>query len=172
MKFQEIKNQKGAITLVVLISILFFTTFLTSTYIILSNKAQTQIEITKQIKNKYKQEDPKQTYNKFFGEEIIPIYNVEQLLNIGSGKNIPINETGGKIFKFSNTATYTLMNNISFSAIEWEDLLNEEDWVPINSNEEFEGNFEGNGKKITVTNLDNSVSIYSTYNNYEYMETI
>lgn len=76
---------------------------------------------------------------------------------------------GGKIFKFSNTATYTLMNNIEFNASEWENLLGEEDWIPINSNEEFEGVFEGNGKKIKITNLDDSIKIYSTSNNYAYL---
>lgn len=63
------------------------------------------------------------------------------------------------------------MNDINFSAADWEGLLGEgEDWIPINSNEEFEGMFEGNGKKITVTNLDNSIIVYSTANNYSYVE--
>lgn len=96
MKKVRIKEQRGAITLVVLISMLFFITFLTSTYIMISNKAQTQIEITKQIKNKYNDKDPAEEYNEFFGNEIIPIYNVEQLLNIGTEKNIVINEVRWK----------------------------------------------------------------------------
>lgn len=88
----KIKDEKGAITLVVLISLLFFVTFLTTTYIMLSNKAQTQIEVTRQIKNKYNTESPEEAYQTFLGNEIIPIYNAEQLLNIGKDKNIPINE--------------------------------------------------------------------------------
>jgi hypothetical protein len=62
------------------------------------------------------------------------------------------------------------MNNLEFDCEDFQDILGEgNDWIPINSNEDFEGIFEGNGKKITVTNLDDSTFIYSTANNYAYV---
>ena len=46
------KSQKGAITLVVLVSMLFLTAFLMSMYIGIANKARTSAETTKQIAEK------------------------------------------------------------------------------------------------------------------------
>lgn len=92
----NIKNQKGAITLVVLISVLFFITFLTSTYLILSNKAQIQVETTRTIKERYNQENAQDVYRSYFETGPIPIYTPEQLLNIGTNKNIAINEVRRK----------------------------------------------------------------------------
>ena len=46
----NLKSQKGAISLLVLITILFMTSFLVSTYIIGANKLQSELERTKEIK--------------------------------------------------------------------------------------------------------------------------
>lgn len=103
----NIKNQNGAITLLVLVSMLFFVTFLASTYMILSNKAQTQIEMTAQTKATYNSVNATDLYNSYFGDTVIPIYTVEQLLNIGTDQNIVINETGRKdIYIFKSSYIY------------------------------------------------------------------
>ncbi len=49
----KLKSQKGAITLIVLVAMLFLTMFLMSMYIILANEAQTSAETTKKIAEKY-----------------------------------------------------------------------------------------------------------------------
>lgn len=102
-----IKNQKGAITLLVLVSMLFFVAFLASTYMILSNKAQTQIEMTQQTEKLYNSINATDLYNSYFGDEIIPIYTVEQLLiiqelTVETPQKIQINETGRKNIYFFN----------------------------------------------------------------------
>lgn len=174
---KKLKNQNGAVTLLVLISLLFFITFLASTYIIVSNKAESQIEIRQQIKKGYELQNEQDVYNSYFGDQIVPIYTVEELLQMGTDKQISIDEEKGKIYTFSKSVTYILMNNLKFDSDDWQELLREDeedkDWIPIgyqiaNEPSWSDTNFEGNSHTITVTNLDNSVSVYSESNNYSY----
>lgn len=161
---KRIKSEKGAITIIVLVSMLFFVAFLISTYVVVANKVQSQKEAIEETKRIY---EPKQTmaevYNSYFGNDaVIPIYNVEQLLAVGSGRNINVN---GKIYTFSNTAqtAYVLMNDLSFSAV---DMDLQTDWQPFGNNPSFLGNFEGNNYSITVTNLDGTEHIYNRNNQF------
>ena len=160
----NLKNEKGAITILVLVSVLFMTAFLISSYVILSNKVQTQKEIVSQTKSIYESgKSMEEIYNSYFdNENVIPIYTKEQLLAIGTEEQISIN---GRIYNFLNTnaVTYILMNDIEFNSIE---LELENDWVPFGSNQSFNANFDGNGYKITVTNLDGVEHIYTKNNNY------
>jgi len=164
---KSLKNEKGAITLVVLVSMLFLVSFLMSAYIIVSNRAQKQKEISNEIQQIYSnKQDLNEIYNSYFNNEIIPIYTVEQLLKIGSGEKLLIDN---KYCEMVWTATYALMNDLEFDVNESEvyDILGGNDWIPINNNDEFkEGYFEGNGYTITVTGLNGEVIIYSALNNY------
>ena len=111
---KNLKNERGAVTLLVLVTILFFVTFLMTTYILISNKAKTEIEITAETRRIYEtsEEEKEAIYNSYFGDNIIPIYTVEQLKQIGSNNKIQINEAGGRIYTFSDNATYVLMNDL------------------------------------------------------------
>ena len=82
------KSEKGAVTLVVLVSMLFLTALLISLYIEIANKAQTSAETTKQIQETYNNiENADEMYASYFSDdEIIPIYTKEQLEKIGSGE--------------------------------------------------------------------------------------
>lgn len=161
---KKLKSEKGAITIIVLVSVLFFVSFLISSYVIVANKVQAQKEMIEETKKIY---EPKSSiediYNSYFSsDEVIPIYTVEQLLLIGEeDKQISID---GKYYTFTNTSSYILKNDLEFSAI---DLELTTDWIAIGSEAStFKGNFEGNGHIITVTNLDGSIKIYSEDNNY------
>lgn len=161
---KKLKSEKGAITIVVLVSVLFFVSFLISSYVIIANKVQTQKEIIAETKKIY---EPKSSmediYNSYFNnDEVIPIYTVEQLLSIGEEeKQINID---GKYYTFTNTSSYILKNDLEFNAV---DLGLATDWVPLGSNNStFEGNFEGNGHTIEVTNLDGTKDIYTEDNLY------
>ena len=46
---KKLKSEKGAITIIVLVSVLFFVSFLISSYVIIANKVQTQKEIIARI---------------------------------------------------------------------------------------------------------------------------
>lgn len=153
---KNLKNERGAITLVVLVSMLFLVSFLMSAYMIVSNRAQKQSEISKEIQQMYSDDqDLNVLYNSYINNEIIPIYTVEQLLKIGTGEQLLINN---KYCTMTWIATYALMNDLEIDA--------STSWIPINSNENFKGYFEGNGHTITVTDTNGEVAIYSALNNY------
>ncbi len=149
----KIRDQKGAITMITLITVLFLVSFLMSTYIIISNKVKTQKEMLNETKSIY---EPKVTmeeiYNSYFSNDaVIPIYTVNQLLAIGNGEKINID---GKIYTFTSNKVYILKNNLEFSV---KDLGLETDWIPIYNSE----NIEWNGHTIKVTTLNENVITYS-----------
>lgn len=61
----------------------------------------------------------------------------------------------GKIFTFSTDATYTLMNNLEF------DVDDFGEWIKPSEDPNFTGNFYWQGHTITVTQSDESITIYS-----------
>ena len=143
------KSQKGAITLVVLVTMLFLTAFLMTLYIRLSNKAGISAESTAEIAKRYNNiGDASSIYSSYFTDSnIIPITNREQLEKIGSNENITIN---GKIYKFIPNGKYVIMNDI--------DLGKEESpWTPIpEKNEQNQNRFTGvlDGLGYTISGLD------------------
>lgn len=156
------RNQKGAITLFVLLAMLFFMIALINIYMIVANRAQTQIRITGQTGSMYSQDVKmaEDIYQGYFGEGVIPIYTVDELLKIASNKNVIINEEGGKIYKFAPESTYVLRNDLEFDANE-QGLSN--NWVPIHEQIEQEvikGKFEWSGYTITVINLSGIIIRY------------
>ena len=155
---KNLKNEKGAITLITLITILFMISFLMTSYVLIANKVKTQKEILNETKKIY---EPKATmeeiYNSYFtNDNIIPIYTVEQLLAMGNDKTININ---GKVYIFSNTedTAYLLKNDLEFSA---EDFNLESDWIPPYKNEELLVNFDWSGHTIKVTKLNGDIITY------------
>ena len=163
---KSLKNDKGAITIIVLVSVLFMVAFLISSYVIVANKVKAQKEITEEIKRIYEDDRTmEEIYNSYIDEDgIIPIYTVEQLLAIGTGEKLNVN---GKIYTFSNDAVYLLNNNLEFDVDDWSEVLGENtDWVPIGDKSNFEGDFIGNRYTITVTKIDNTEYIYSEENEY------
>ena len=152
----NLKSQKGAISLLVLITILFMTSFLVSTYIIGANKLQSELERTKEIKEIYDNHDEAEdTYNSYFEGNVINIYTVEQLLNIGKGTTLEID---GKMYTFSEDAVYVLMADLEFDVDNYSELLGENtDWIPIDETNYI---FDHNGHTITVTNLEDVTTIY------------
>ena len=141
----NVKSEKGSITLIALISVVFLLTFLISTYLLLASKAQTQLDITKKTIDIYDDADEvKERYNSYIGKNIIPIYNKEQLLVAGTGNTLNVNDKY-YIFSSTNNTTYILMNNLT--------LTEGDNWIPIGEKENFNANFEGN-------RVQNSSSIF------------
>lgn len=151
---RKLKRERGAITIITIISILFMVSFLISSYLIISNKVKTQKNIIAQMRSIYDQtESMENMYNSFFGKNIVPIYTVEQLFEMGTGKRININ---GKYYDFSNKedTIYTLMDDLSFNVADYAELNGY--WLPIGERTEqntdgFEANFEGNTYSIKVS---------------------
>ncbi len=149
------KSQKGAITLIVLVTMLFLIAFLMSMYIRISNKAQTSAETTEEIARKYNNiGEANDIYNSYFANsDVIPIYTVEQLKKIGSGEKIEVN---GKIYTFTTNGYYTLMNDLdlggyydetagTWTGTQWEPLpLSDSNGTKY----EFTGTLDGLGHDI------------------------
>lgn len=152
---KKIKSEKGVIALVTLITILFMLSFLMSSYVLISNKVKTQKEMLGEIKTTY---EPKYTmeeiYNSYFsGDNVIPIYTVEQLLKIGEEPYY----LNGKYYINNENTVYVLMNDLEFDATE---LRLQTDWKPIEQDTNFPGTFDWNENTITVTNLKGNIEYY------------
>lgn len=115
MKKNNYKNSNGAISVFVLMSMLFFLFVTIGVFSIISKRAQTQTESLTDLKEKYYNEGIENTIigNRIaISDDLIPIYNSEQLLSIGvNNKEIEID---GKIYDFSQSdySKYELKNDI------------------------------------------------------------
>lgn len=161
---KNIKSEKGAITVLVLISMLFIISFLITMHIMVSNKLQGQLQRSKDIRETYNNiGEANNIYNSLIAQNTITITieNAEQLLSIGSNSNIAIN---GKMYTFSATAGYILMRDIQFDAGDYTELLEGADWTPIG---DTQYKFDGNGHTITVTKLNDTIKIYNEENEYK-----
>lgn len=118
---KKLKSQNGAIAIIVLVSVLFLTMFLISSYMVISNKLKTQKDVINQTRQIYENYDLAEIYNSFFNNGAIPIYSNEQYFKIGSNEKVIIPETGGKYYDFVDSANYILMNDLSISSqnIDW-----------------------------------------------------
>ena len=155
---KKLKNEKGAITILVLVSILFMVSFLISSYAIVANKLKTQKEMISQTREIYNStKSMEEIYNSFFIDNVIPIYTVDQLLAIGTETSIIIN---GEYYNFSNndSTMYMLMNDLSFNAYDYGE---EYYWVPINDRQDLLAGFNGNKHKIEVKYKDSQGDEYS-----------
>lgn len=116
---KNIKSENGAITILVLVSVLFMLSFLISSYVIIANKVQVQKEIITQTKSIYENYDLEEIYNSYFGNgEVIPIYDTNQLFKLGTNVNGAIKQMENKIYKFSNTGKYILMEDLEINESE------------------------------------------------------
>jgi hypothetical protein len=131
-----LKKQKGAISLYVLLAMLFFLMFMIGAYIIVSEKNKSQINTTTQLRslytvsdtelvNKYKSKFAKEAKdddadddevddevdNEADDEEVdvIPLSNIQEISLIGSGIYF---EKNGKIYHFTETSSYQLADDI------------------------------------------------------------
>ena len=168
---KSVKSENGAITILVLVSVLFMISFLISAYVIIANKVQAQKDIISETRNIYENYSLEDIYNSYFGKNIIPISNVEQLLAIGTGQDKIID---GKYYNFSNDedTIYLLANDIEFNAYDEESLIDENGdyyWMPVGDKMDFLAEFEGleNNIKVTYKDSDEEYTIiYSQENNF------
>lgn len=142
------KKEKGSITIITLVTILFMLSFLISSFAIIANRRQAQAEIKKETREIYegKVENVEDIYQSYFAKtnEAIPIYTEEQLFKIGTNQKVMINE---KIYELLPTAKYVLMNNISFKTAEHSGKM------PIEETT-FTGTMDYNGHVITETDIN------------------
>ncbi len=154
METVKTKNQKGAISMFVLMAMLFFLVTVVGIYTIGSKRAQTQTESVQLVKEKYYTEGEENT---IFEQRVsnsttnIPIYTKEQLWSMGSGKEVEIE---GVIYHFAASATYELKNDIVVNI--------EADMKMVN-----EANLTKNGYEIYYYNVENN-QYYNLASSEEY----
>lgn len=158
---KNLKSEKGAITILVITSILFMLSFLISTYVIIANKVQEQKEIIAKTKDIYESNlDMEEIYNSYFdNNEIVPIYNKSQLFKLGSNSNVAIAQMKNKYYTFSNTGKYILMEDLEIDESELP-----EGWIApelffMRKNNKL-GKIDYNGHTIKVKYSDGEEIIY------------
>jgi len=112
MKKLNLKVQNGAISVFVLIAMLFFMVTIVGIYTITSARAQSQTETIEAIQGQYYTEGMENTvYNDKIADNnaTIPIYTKEQLYLVGSSKQVEIE---GVLYTFARNANYELQNDI------------------------------------------------------------
>ena len=155
------KSERGAVTLFVLIAGLSFIAILTTMLAVSAVRRQSQIAATNRAKEIYSSGDVNTLYEDFFAKgEAIPIYTVAELNEMCSGHDVTINEEGRKIYNFSSSAVYVLMNDLEF---EYEGIWE----LPTFTNN---GRIEGNNKVIKIRDTSRESATYYYYsgkNNFE-----
>ena len=141
---KRIKSQNGAVTVFVVVAMLFFVLFILSSYTLISRRHQVQEENLNGFMQVYGNKSPEERYNSYFENGAIFIYTEEQLKKVGTGELVQIQEENGKIFEFKPDATYVLMNDIYL-----DDTTDEAgNFTPIGTNTPFTGMFDGMGHTI------------------------
>ena len=118
MKKYTIKNQKGAISLFVLLSMMFFLTFMLGAFTLVNRRNAMQAETLEETQKIYSSKpSAADQYDEIFSSEssYVPITNLEQLkeavrLN-GTSEEIKY-LIKNKVYKYNKDAKYILTNDI------------------------------------------------------------
>ena len=110
MKINFVRKEKGAITVYVILSVVFFAVFIIGMYIIANRKLQSQYEAISKASNMYADETVNDGNSENDGNKV-PIYTIEQLEKIGSGDTIYIYQEQ-KEYEFSEDKPYSLCENL------------------------------------------------------------
>lgn len=128
---KKMKSEKGAISAFALMSMAFFLIFIVSIFIYFARRESTQAETLRLLADKYNDKTEEDVVSTLVSNEadVVPIYTLEQLKEIGSDKYITIPQADGKIYKFSRQedihpddgsegrARYKLMQNWSLDEL-------------------------------------------------------
>lgn len=120
MKRKTKSSQNGAISVFVMITMVFFLLTILGAYMISSKRAQAQTESIQLVEGQYyKENEENNVYRNKVADSasVIPIYTQQQLWSIGSGEAIEIE---GKVYTFHESAVYELKNDIIINIAEME----------------------------------------------------
>lgn len=190
------KKERGAITLITLVTILFMLAFLVSTFTIIMNRRQAQAEIKKETKEIYESdvENAEQVYKSYFAEEgeTVPIRTASSLVKATNAIENNKKEfiyANNKIYICTSSSNYKLETNIKLKVSDYIEKYPDcfmdttvttsgqtttvKRWKNIEYEKE-QGNFKGiisyNGRKISETDTGNNIITHSELNQVEYIE--
>lgn len=146
----RLKNQKGAISVFVLLAMLFFLVFIMSAYAVTARKVQTQTLSLSQLQYYYRKDADTIAATKYASSSNIPIYNYEQLKLAGTNNYAVVDN---KVYLFKSDATYQLKSNI---VIDFDDYFSRSvvddmvfvDWKLDTASGETSYNIKSNGYNI------------------------
>ena len=166
----KIKNQKGAISVFVLLAMLFFLVFIMSAYAITARKVQTQTMTLSQLQYYYKRDPATIASTKYSSTSIVPIYNYEQLKLAGTDTYDVVDN---KVHFFKSSGEYQLKTNIviDFNSY-FSSPLNKTGNEAYNNSKECISNFIlfTSSTPTTSVKQQNRYSLMNTISGYQYDE--
>ena len=127
MKKYSIKKQRGAISLFVLLSMMFFLTFMLGAFTLVNRRNAMQAETLEETQKIYSSKpSAADQYDEIFSSEssYVPITNFEQLKKVKTVYDNNSEEKyliDGKVYTYKRTANYLLKNNITIKKEDYED---------------------------------------------------
>lgn len=125
---KNIKNEKGAISLFVLLSMMFFLAFMLGAFTLVNRRNAVQIESLTETKRIYSNKaSAKDQYDAIFvssSNSLVPITNIDQLEKVKMVSDGTVQYKyliNGKIYTYEKDATYVLQNDI---IIDLDDTIN------------------------------------------------
>lgn len=124
---RNIKNQKGAISLFVLLSMMFFMAFMLGAFTLVNRRNATQMEALTETQKIYSNRpSAREQYDSIFvesGTSVVPITNIDQLKQAKSATGATKYRylINGKIYTYQSGATYVLQNDI---ILDFDDTFN------------------------------------------------
>lgn len=102
-----LKNEKGAITLYVMVVCLFVLIIGTIAYVDTSSRQSAQLAALKKIEESYNNTEltANDLYQQYEGGDIVPVFTPEQFTMVGTGETGYVAETG-KIYAYTTDKTY------------------------------------------------------------------
>lgn len=164
------KNQKGAISLFVLLSMLFFLAFMMGAYAFISRRSTSQIESLKETQAIYNSGlSASDIYDSILvgTDAVIPISNKEQLIRISQIEDTTTEASyiiNDKLYTYKDGANYVLQNDIILdlkSEINGKNNINIYDYLLYSD----KYNIDANGHNVYYSNTDGSVWKCISYQN-------
>lgn len=125
---KNIKNQKGAISLFVLLSMMFFMAFMLGAFTLVNRRNATQVEALAETQKIYSNKQAaSEKYDSIFVQStssVVPITNIEQLKKVkevAEGTDTYKYLINGKIYTYEKNAEYVLQNDI---ILDFDDTFN------------------------------------------------
>lgn len=162
------KNQKGAISLFVLLAMLFFLTFMIGTYTFVSRRNATQEESLREIQAIYSSgSSASDIYDSILStiDTVVPVSNKEQLAKIVEINNSTDTQANyminGKVYTYKKDASYVLENDI---ILDLKEEINGKNNINIYDYLLYD-NVDANGHNIYYAHADGSLWKCISYQN-------
>ena len=160
------KNEKGAITLITLGTIIFILVFLVSSFVIISNKLQAQIAIKKEMKNIYEREvkDVDQIYDAYYDVKYIEYLESTGTQYIDTGI-IANQDTSLEIIAQTTTDISNAVDGAGFIIYGAGTTYNSNAFECYIHSSSYEFNYDGQYDFVATANIEEEVSIVHNKNN-------